>query len=321
MESGRLRSGFASATRTFHRRAWLAGVFALAIRGSRRSAAVEESEEGKDVESYAKKQGFKSFRNKKSKHYIAIGNAPDDYLRITLRDCETVALDYMDHFRRKGFELAFPDDRMTAVVLADEREYVKFLGRDPNALGLYWHNTNWLVVQDFRNVPMYARRGGAANLRVLAHEATHQLTFNTGMLNRTGDTPGCIAEGLGSYGEIRRPDVRVEPGQINNKRLDDLAHMRRALGWIPLERLVTDDVMRRPSNSNEQELYYAQSWLLVHYMLTEPARLPQFRDYLKTIFKRKNGRNRLEDARAHWGDLDKLDTELKRYSVRLLTKG
>ena len=318
MDGGRMDKDLAAGK--VHRRAWLAGAVAASLKTTRSSVGVEEEEEGKDVEKYAKKQGLKSFHSKRSKHYLAIGNAPDDYLKITLIDCETVALDYMDHFRKKGFELAYPDDRLTAVVLADEREYVKFLGRDPNALGLYWHNTNWLVVQDFRNVPMYARRGGAVNLRVLAHEATHQLTFNTGLLNRVGDTPGCIAEGLGSYGEIRKPDVRVEPGQVNNKRLDDLAHMRRALGWIPLEKLLTDDVMRRPSNSNEQELYYAQSWLLVHYMLSDATRLPQFRDYLKTIFKRKNSKARLEDAHAHWGDLEKLDVELKRYSVRLLTK-
>ena len=37
----------------------------------------------------------------------------------------------------------------------------------------------------------------------LVHEATHQLSFNTGLLNREGDTPLCIVEGLGTYGESR----------------------------------------------------------------------------------------------------------------------
>ena len=48
----------------------------------------------------------------------------------------------------------------------------------------------------------------------LSHEATHQLTFNTGLLNRKGDVPMCIAEGLAVYGEIRSGPGRNEPGRI-----------------------------------------------------------------------------------------------------------
>jgi hypothetical protein len=279
---------------------------------------IEQSEQ--EVIKFAEKQGLKKFRAMRSKHYIAIGSAPGDYLRITLIDCETVALDFMDHFRKKGFQLTFPDDPMVAVVLADEREFSKFLSKPPSVVGLYWHNTNWLILQDFRNVPRFSRRGGVTNLRVLAHEATHQLTFNTGLLRRLGDTPSCIAEGLGAYGEVRRPNVRSEPGQINRTKLDDLAHMRRALGWIPLDKLITDDVPRRTSTVGEMTLFYAQGWLLVHYLMNNETRLPQFRKYLKTIYKRTDSKMRLDDARDCWGDLDKLDRELKLYSVQLLTQ-
>lgn len=99
-----------------HRRAWLAGALWMTLGSSARSQEEakakekekDQEEEGvKDVEDYAKKQGLRSFHTMRSKHYLAVGNAPNDYLKITLIDCETVALDYMDHFRKKGFELAY----------------------------------------------------------------------------------------------------------------------------------------------------------------------------------------------------------------------
>ena len=46
-------------------------------------------------------------------------------------------------------------------------------------------------------------------------------------------------------------------------------------------------------------------------------RLPQFRAYLKTIYQRTDRNHRLEDARAHLGDLVLLDRELFRYGIEL----
>ncbi len=300
------------------RRTWIAGALAACLG---RPIDAGESSEAHAVEERARKQGVKSLRTIRSKHYQIIGNAPENYLRLTMIDCETVALDYLDHFRKKGFKVAFPDERMTAVVMADERDFARILGKavDVNVLGMYLTRYNWLVLQDFRHVPMRSQRAGITNLRTLAHEATHQLTFNTGLLNRQGDTPGCIVEGLGAYGEVRKPNARTEPGQINHRQLDNLAHKQRRLGWTPLAKLLTEDVLRRTADEHEVALYYAQSWILVHYLMSEPARTPRFRSYLEAIRERKDASSRLGDARAHWGDLDDLDQDLKRYSVRLLT--
>jgi hypothetical protein len=65
-------------------------------------------------------------------------------------------------------------------------------------------------------------------------------------------------------------------------------------------------------------LAYAESWLLVDYSMKEPSRLLGFRAYLELIHGRRDGNRRLEDARRHLGDLDRLDEDLRRYSVRLL---
>ncbi len=59
-------------------------------------------------------------------------------------------------------------------------------------------------------------------MRNLAHEATHQLCYNTGLLNPKGDTPAAIVEGLACYSEARRLRGRSEPGLLNSERLDSL---------------------------------------------------------------------------------------------------
>ena len=306
------------------RRNWLAAVLGMLASGPVRADDDLETAESREAEKHARELGLKPFHSLGSKHFIAVGNASEHYMRIALRDCEAVARDYMDHFTAKGFSVSFPDQRMTAVVLEDERAFAQFLGKPierPKMLhayvaGVFQRKTNALVLQDFRNV---ARSGTgipawAMNLETLAHEATHQLTFNTGLLNRLGDVPKAIVEGLASYGEVRRPDRPSPPGQINHACLRDLAHRQRKLGWIPVSQLITEE-SRQTTNTF---LLYAQGWLLVHFLMSNPDRTPGFRKYLQAIQDRTDAARRLDDARAQLGDLDKLDAELKRYSFRLL---
>ncbi len=51
--------------------------------------------------------------------------------------------------------------------------------------------------------------------------------------------------------------------------------------------------------------------------MTNPERLPQFRAYLETLRGRKDKNHRLEDAKAHFGDLDRLDQELRQAAIKL----
>ncbi len=65
------------------------------------------------------------------------------------------------------------------------------------------------------------------------------------------------------------------------------------------------------------QLFYGQSWLLIYTLLNSPERLPEFQQYLKTIAPRVDKKNRLIDAEKCFGDLDRLDQELRRESIRL----
>lgn len=56
--------------------------------------------------------------------------------------------------------------------------------------------------------------------------------------------------------------------------------------------------------------HYATGWLLTHYLSFNTERLEQLRGYLKAIAQGENG---LVAARREFGDLDKLQAELRRY--------
>jgi hypothetical protein len=262
-----------------------------------------------------------------SAHYVGIGDAPRAFITTILADCEQLDADYQKYFDNLGFHLHQPDRPLIVVLFRDDRSFGKFFrlpslldaaakGQPIQPAGIYDKTTNVLSVFDWRNVPMEAR-SSHRNMETLAHEGTHQLSFNTGLLNRAGDTPLCIVEGLGTHGEPRKTTGPSDFGRLNLRRMDDLARIQRRLPWIPVRELIGDDSVLRAGNSLRIMLGYAQSWLLVHYLIKDPKALPRFRNYLNAIAPRVKSSRRIEDAQKHLGDLDQLDQELRRYAIRL----
>ena len=321
----------------FDRRAWLrrslVGAAALECLGfgPRQSLASQDpnprlppAEEAADkelrqAEARARKVTSRPIRIIRSAHFQAVGDASESFMNLTLADCELIALDYLDHYRAKGFEVKLPDRRLTLVVFFDERPYMKMTpGVSTDIPGVYMRPENWLALFDFRNVPMRQYPAAKSNISTLAHECTHQLTFNTGLLNRQGDVPRAIIEGLGTYAETRPLRGRSQPGKINVMRLDALAHVQRRTKWVEVKDLLIDERTAFGTSVDQAILSYAESWLLVYHLMTSPTRLPQFRAYLKAIQTRKDQNRRFDDAETHFGNLDRLDQELRRESIQLL---
>jgi hypothetical protein len=280
--------------------------------------SVDEAEDYRRAEARVRRVTGDRLRKLRSAHYQAVGDASDGFIKLTLSDCEQAAADYLRHFRARGFPVESPDRRLTVLVFRDERPFQRFAENTiPGTVGFYSRSTNWLALFDFRNVPMSPNAAGQSNMETLTHEATHQLTFNTGLLNRKADIPKSIVEGLAMYCEHRRLAGRNEPGQANLRRLEELAHIRRREPWITAEELLTDDRGCFGRTGDRLLLSYSESWLLVYHLMNDPDRLPQFRAYLEAIRGRTDGTRRRDDARAHFGDLARLDGELRQLSVRL----
>lgn len=308
------------------RRSWLMGALALPAglatraNGPGRDADSTADERAK-IRAGAAKAGLSPIRWSETVHYLGVGDAPDAFRDRALEICESLATTYQKSFRDKGFDVEIPKCRLTVVALRDLASYKAFLGEEPGEAvgGHYDLDTNRLVIFDFRpGGRELAIRSERVNTFTLVHEAAHQLTFNTGLLNRRGDVPVCLSEGLAMYCELWRPTGRALLGQVNLPRLQVLARPEGA-DWLPLAELLTDDALLE--NQATRQLAYAEGWALAHYLLKTPARLPRFRAYLAAIRERRDASRRLKDAEAHLGNLDRLDHELRRHAMRLIRGG
>ena len=261
-------------------------------------------------------------RDLRTEQYQAVGDATEAFMKLTLNDCEGLAREYLAHYQEQGFDVKRPGRRLTLVIFHDERPYLDFGRRFASGVsaytwGFYSKTENWLVLFDIRNVPQVAKGTGPNNVQTLAHEGTHQLMFNTGLLIRQGDAPRAVVEGLAEYSETRSHRGPAIPGQVNGKRLDDLAHIRRREKWVSAVDLLTDDAAAFGTTLDQTLLAYAEGWLLVYYLMKTPSRLPQLQAYLKTISKRTDKNHRYDDAEKHFGDLERLDQDLRREAIRL----
>lgn len=304
------------------RRRWLIGsvlgTFELAA--SARGGPAAPADEEAEIRAAGRKAGLAPFRATETEHYLGIGDAPDAFRDQALRICKELAAVYQKHFRDKGFAVVFPGRRLTVVTLKGQASYNAFLGKGAGEAvgGHYDLDTNRLVI--FDNRPRrsdLAAPPGRINTFTLVHEALHQLAYNTGLLDRRADVPVASSEGLAMYGELWQPNRRAILGQTNRPRLQVLIdHGNKPEDWIPIGTLLADDAPFQ--DAEEQQLAYAESWVLVHFHLKTPARLPKFRAYLDAIRPRRDGAHRLDDAQAHLGPFDRLDTELRKHAARLI---
>ncbi|MEW4567109.1 DUF1570 domain-containing protein [Tautonia sp. JC769] len=306
------------------RRHWLASTATIALLGSARGSAAatpsnEPEQERLDrLRQRAAEAGLPELRLHEGERYIALGSAPDDFMLGALRLCEGLADDFLGHFQARDFKVEAPATRMTIVALAHQDEFNRFLGTDlpGDVTGIYEIVSNYLALYDGRSGSPAGPRAERANSITLFHEATHQLTFQTGLLDRTSDIPLAILEGLAMYGEVRRPNGRVRIGAVNQERLGVLVgELRRGGSLLPTRDLIETDGLF--GGDSTVQLAYAQSWLLIYALLREQRAADRLRSYLEAMNNPQEPRARLEAASKSLGDLDELDAYLQSLLVRL----
>jgi hypothetical protein len=137
----------------------------------------------------------------------------------------------------------------------------------------------------------------------------HQLSFNCGMLNRDGDVPFWLAEGLATYCEATDNGAWQGIGEANPERIMPLAGpVRGQGGFIKLRDLLErDDWMK---DTKTALLAYAQSWALFKMLMEE--RPAQLRKFLELIYARRTSDHRPGDFAAAFG------IEVERLELRYL---
>jgi hypothetical protein len=143
---------------------------------------------------------------------------------------------------------------------------------------------------------------------VLFHEYAHHF-----MMQYTGRVyPPWYIEGFAEYMMTARFTSRaIEFGHVDPGRAATLSDPGR---WLPMENILFGGQRR---TAEQHGLFYAQSWLLTHYLLDDAARLEQFRAYLAALARAEEPRAAFQ---ASFGMTpDQLERQLKTYAFGRLT--
>jgi hypothetical protein len=281
-----------------------------------------------------------------SEHFTALSTADDDFTTMRLNNCEVIYDLFFQHFRRKGFGLQRPPAKLMVAMFDSPAGFDAYIGQKmPDGIvGLYHLKTNRLVVYDLglnrafvaakrqaqeqgrgigsdmdriryietvNRMAREARTG--ANIATIMHEVAHQLSFNSGMLNRDGDVAAWLAEGLACYCESTDNGAWQGIGEPNSERLHALAGSQGHR--IPLRDLITSDEWLH-KDFQTVLVGYAQSWALFRMLMEE--RPQALRSYLALIYGRRTSDMRLADFVQAFHDFNRLEVRFDEYMNELV---
>ncbi len=198
-----------------------------------------------------------------SAHFRIFGNMPAEMLRARANLLE----DYRDMLGT--FTTAQPVEgqpRLDIYLVDDIQQAVPFGRIDSNIAGFYSASQSGIVA--------FATTGGFGQTTLL-HEYAHHHMFSTG----AAVYPAWFVEGFAEYFSTARfrPD-RIEFGLADNGRALNLAYTP---VWTPFAKIVDPDYRYR--TAEQAAMFYAQSWLLTHYMFRAPGMAARHRAYLEAV--------------------------------------
>lgn len=280
-----------------------------------------------------------SFQRYESQYFLGWSNADSQFTAERMRDCDRLYRSFYEHFRRRGFSLRSPQQKLMVAILDSQTAFEGFLDRRMPSMitGIYNRRSNRLAIYDVNhNRQLLARKSSAlaagkaisldqtrmqyeqtirrraneigedATVSTAFHEGAHHICFNTELLNRHGDVPLWLAEGLACYCESTRLGEWQGIGQPNPERLQVLVKIHeRKEGIHSLKSLLISDDWCETSQSGLAG--YAQSWALVHGLMKHHPQ--KFRQYLQRISTRTTDDYRLQDFCAVFGtDLSRIES-------------
>ncbi len=144
---------------------------------------------------------------------------------------------------------------------------------------------------------------GDRSFSILLHEYAHHFLI----ASARHAMPRWLSEGAAEYFSSARfnDDGSVDIGLPNNDRAWEISQA------APVSvRQLLDYELYRKNRSNRYNAYYGRSWLLFHYLSFNPQRSGQLVRYWQAV---ASGADSLEAGEKIFGDLDRLEDELREY--------
>lgn len=237
-----------------------------------------------------------------SKNFQLVGNASEENLRRAATKLEQFRHVFTQLFPQMKFNSPIPT---RVVVFKDKKTFDQFKT-------IEWAAGFFLPGEDVNYIVLTAEGNETENYSTIFHEYTHFLTDNS--LGRA-KIPPWLNEGIAEYYEqfSIENDQKVTLGGLNQSHL---LLLKRAQ-FIPFETFFATDYYTLHRQTKESaQLFYAQSWLLVHYLLqgNGGARRPPFDKFVGSLIQGTNARDAFRQT--FQTDFAALETDLKKYAAQ-----
>lgn len=234
-----------------------------------------------------------------SKNFQLVGDAAEKDMERVATRLEQFRFVFTRLFPKMKFNSPIPT---RVVVFKDKKTFETFKP-------IEWAAGYFQSGKDINYIVLTAEGSDAEMLPTIFHEYTHFLINNS--LGRA-NIPPWFNEGIAEYYErfLIEDDRKVTLGAVNPASLRLLQRSR----FIPLESLFEVDYYSLHKQTKQgAQLFYAQSWVLIHYLLQANggARRPQFDKFVDLLMQ--ENRPKAAFQTAFETDYAALETELKKY--------
>lgn len=284
---------------------------------------------------------FPGFRIHHTKHYVICYNTSRAYAEWCGTLYERVYTAYYKYWGDLGLKLDDPPAPLVALLFEDFRSYSEYAKADIGGdapKGYYYLFSNRITTYDMTGVEgatlgdkpglsarintILSRPGAEQLVATIVHEATHQLTFNSGMHKRMATIPRWLSEGMAIYFET--PDLKNargwnKIGAVNQLRL---LTFRQSLASRPadsLAKMISSDDRFVDVTSGPSA--YAEAWAFTYFLSRVYPK--QYAKYLAILAAKEpllpdSPEEKLKDFETAFGaDLAKLDEAFKKYMAKV----
>ncbi len=231
------------------------------------------------------------WRVAESEHFIVYADQGERELRNTVGRLERLHSLMETQF---GNNADAPYRKLPIYSVGSERELKTMFPTVGSNVGGYYSANGTNIYAAFR-------RG--LGERILYHEYAHHFLYNTSGVR----FPSWFNEGFAEFfgaSDLDTPN-KVKIGYAQPHRLATLNNQR----WLPMVDLLS--AANRQYTGQERAVFYAQSWLLTHYLITDAQRRAGLDRYLAAV---RGGMSEAEALQTHLGMTpDELTAALRAY--------
>lgn len=291
------------------------------------------------------------FRVHTTEHYVVAYDTSREFAEWASSLFEGLHRALVRYWGKQGLELTEPEFPLPIVIHRDRAAYdaaARAEGVGLGAIGYYHLTTNRVRMydltgaQELRATGYRMRRGSRSEISrmlslpaaqplvaTLVHEATHQVCFNAGVMQRLADLPLWLVEGMATYFEAPNAgSLRGWRGigKVNQLRLRDFRRNLPQWNQTTVLNLVASDKRLRDPRTGGRA--YADAWAMNYYLIKR--RGDDYVAYVKAMAERKpfaappadeseeaTARRRVATFEKHFGDIRQLQADLLKAMTRL----